>query len=144
VYGDRLHGAVVFGSVGRGRMRPDSDVDLLIVAEPLPDGRMARMTEFADVEDATAAILDAARRVGVHTDLSPIILTPDELEQAGFVVFDIAVDGRIIADRGDALAAHFAAIRNRLEKRGARRTSPTGARYWMLEPDVGPDDVVVL
>jgi len=39
-YGARLVSAVVFGSVGRGSPRPDSDVDVLVVAEPLPDGRI--------------------------------------------------------------------------------------------------------
>ena len=40
-YGDRLVSLVVFGSVGRGTARPDSDVDFIVVADPLPDGRMA-------------------------------------------------------------------------------------------------------
>ena len=42
-YGDRLVAVAVFGSVGRGTPRHDSDVDLLIVARDLPDGRFARV-----------------------------------------------------------------------------------------------------
>jgi predicted nucleotidyltransferase len=45
-YGDRLISLVLFGSVVRGTMRADSDVDLLLVAAPLPRGRMARVREF--------------------------------------------------------------------------------------------------
>lgn len=37
VYGDRLRALALYGSVARGTMRPDSDIDLLIVAEPLPE-----------------------------------------------------------------------------------------------------------
>src|SRR3972149_6108880 len=54
VYGVRLASLAVFGSVARGTMRPDSDVDLLLVADPLPAGRMARMDEFSAVEGRVA------------------------------------------------------------------------------------------
>lgn len=51
-YGDRLITLAVFGSVGRERQRADSDVDILLIAENLPDGRINRMQEFERVEDA--------------------------------------------------------------------------------------------
>lgn len=38
VYGGRLLSLVLFGSVARGTAGPSSDVDLLLVAEPLPAG----------------------------------------------------------------------------------------------------------
>ena len=36
-YADRLVALAIFGSVGRGTMRHDSDIDLLVVVDPLPD-----------------------------------------------------------------------------------------------------------
>lgn len=53
-YGSRLISLAVFGSVGRGTPGPDSDIDLLVVADPLPQGRLARSDDFAAV-DATLA-----------------------------------------------------------------------------------------
>jgi predicted nucleotidyltransferase len=50
VYGARLVACAVYGSVGRGTPREDSDVDLLIVARDLPVGRVARVEEFLPVE----------------------------------------------------------------------------------------------
>jgi predicted nucleotidyltransferase len=144
VYGDRLLGVVVFGSVARDRMRPDSDLDLLVVAEPLPRGRLARMDEFDDVENRVAPALAEARRHGVMTRLSPIVRTFDELDQGGFLVFDIACDGRVVFDRDEAVANYLAKVRQRLERRGAKRQTVSGAQYWVLEPDVRPGDVVVL
>ncbi|MBC7337187.1 MAG: nucleotidyltransferase domain-containing protein, partial [Clostridia bacterium] len=43
VYGERLVSLAVFGSVGRGTPRFDSDIDLLVVAAGLPRGRLARV-----------------------------------------------------------------------------------------------------
>jgi len=41
---------VVFGSVARRSARPDSDLDFLVIADRLPDGRMARVAESEPVE----------------------------------------------------------------------------------------------
>ncbi len=71
-YGDRLVAVAVFGSVGRGTPRPDSDLDVLVVVETLPRGRMARVAEFALVERTLAARLAEARAAGVTTSMSPV------------------------------------------------------------------------
>src|SRR4030042_7082896 len=49
-YGDRLISVVAYGSVGRRAMRPDSDIDLLFVIDPLPKGRLRRVEEFRGLE----------------------------------------------------------------------------------------------
>lgn len=43
-YGSRLVSVAVFGSVGRGTPGPDSDIDLLVVVEQLPQGRLTGQT----------------------------------------------------------------------------------------------------
>lgn len=144
VYGSRLRGVVTFGSVARHRTRPDSDIDLLVVAAPLPQGRLARMDEFDAAERLVAAALEGARRRGVTTRLSPIVRTPEELDQSGFLLFDIACDGEVHVDHDGCVGAHLQRVRDGLVRRGARRYSASGARYWMLDPGVGPGDVVVL
>lgn len=53
-YGDRLVSLVVFGSVARGTYREDSDLDVLIIAERLPLGRMKRVEEFSSIEKTGA------------------------------------------------------------------------------------------
>ncbi|MGB9866592.1 MAG: nucleotidyltransferase domain-containing protein [Bacillota bacterium] len=78
VYGYRLMSVVVFGSVGRGRPRHDSDIDVLIVATGLPRGRLARMEEFGKVEDMLATTLSEFAQHGICTYISPVIKTPEE------------------------------------------------------------------
>src|SRR3989454_2806507 len=46
LYGARLVACAVYGSVGRGTPRQDSDVDLLIVARDLPRGRDRKSTRL--------------------------------------------------------------------------------------------------
>jgi len=75
VYGDRLTSLVVFGSVGRGTARPDSDRDVLLVVDPLPDGRMARVAEFLAVEERLAPVARSLGERGLVTKLSPVFKT---------------------------------------------------------------------
>jgi predicted nucleotidyltransferase len=69
-YGDRLVSLVVFGSMGRGTARPDSDLDLLVVADDLPRGRRARLVQFETVERGLAPVL-ADGRSTIATAYSP-------------------------------------------------------------------------
>ena len=49
-YGEGLVACAVFGSVGRGTQRHDSDLDLLLVIRGLPRGRFRRVEGFLPVE----------------------------------------------------------------------------------------------
>ena len=144
VYGDRLVALAVFGSVGRRTMRPDSDIDVLLVVDPLPDRRLARMEEFAAVEGRMAAPLRDARTAGIETELSPVFRTPAELAQGTPLLLDMTEDARILFDREGLLTAALHALRTRLAALGARRIWRGNAWYWDLKPDFRPGDVFTL
>lgn len=143
-YGDRLEGLVAFGSVARGVATPESDIDVLLIAEPLPRGRFARMDEFRAVEQTLEPDLARAARRGVHTRLSPLLVTPSELRQLGFLLFDIACDGVVLYDRSGRVAAALAQVRRELEERGVERRSLHGSPYWVLPPPPSPGAPVEL
>jgi hypothetical protein len=83
-YGDRLVSAVVFGSVGRGTPGFDSDVDILIIADPLPDGRLRRVREFDAIEERLYRRILSLERKGIHTNLAPVFKTPSEVRRGSF------------------------------------------------------------
>jgi len=139
VYGERLVGLAVFGSVAMGTPRPDSDIDLLVVAEDLPRGRLGRMAEFARVEEIVRR--HAAGFKYVRPDLSPVIKTPAEVEAGSLLFLDLVEDARICYERDGFLSRHLAGLKERLLRLGARRIYRKGAWYWVLKPDYRPGEV---
>lgn len=140
-YGDRLVSLVVYGSVGRGTPRPDSDIDFLVVARDLPDGRMPRVDDYMAVERALKPVLDQARAGGAHIELSPIFKTPEEVRQGSLLFLDMIDDARFLHDSGDFFRGALAEFKARLDRLGARRIWMGNAWVWDLKPDYKPGDV---
>jgi hypothetical protein len=143
-YGDRLVSLVLFGSAGRGTSGPDSDIDLLVVAEGLPDGRVPRVREFLAVERGLAADLADARRAGWAVELSPVFKTPAEVRQGSALFLDMVDDARFLEDRDGFMQRALAGLRERLQALGARRIWRGNAWYWDLKPDYRPGEVFEL
>jgi predicted nucleotidyltransferase len=134
-YGDRLISVVVFGSVGRGAMRPDSDIDILFVIDPLPKGRLRRVEEFRGLESQIDGALKAAQDLGVQTTLSPVFKTPEEVLRGSALFLDMVDDARFLFDRDDFFRQEMSRLRQRLARLGARRIWKGNAWYWDLKPD---------
>ncbi len=143
-YGERLVSLALFGSVARGTMRPDSDIDVLVVANPLPQGRLARMREFDEVEARLAPDLAAAARAGVHALLSPVFKTPEEVRYGSPLFLDMTIDVRLLVDRDGFFAAYLDGLRERLRALGSERRRLGGGYYWVLKPDWKPGEEIVL
>ena len=143
-YGQRLVSLAVFGSVGRRTPRPDSDIDLLIVAEDLPRGRVARVGDFAKIEAELGETLRRLRSDGVTTELSPVLKTPSEVQQGSPLFLDMLEDARLLVDRDAFLERAFEALRARLARLGARRIWRGTAWFWDLKPDYKPGEVFEL
>lgn len=143
-YGDRLVSVVVFGSMGRGTPRHESDLDVLIVADKLPRGRMARVEDFTAIERALEPRLAEGRRAGFFTDCSPVFKTPDEVHAGSPLFLDMVDDARILYDRDGFFAAALERLRARLKRLGARRVWRGNAWFWDLKPDYTPGEVFEL
>jgi predicted nucleotidyltransferase len=143
-YGDRLVSLVLYGSTARGTMGPDSDIDVLIVAEPLPEGRMPRMREFDVVEEILAGDLAQATAQGVHTFLAPVFKTPTEVQRGSPLFLDMTLEARILFDRNEFFARCLEGLRARLRRLGSRRVPFGGGYYWVLKPDLKPGEEIEL
>ena len=135
VYGARLVSIVLYGSVARGTMRHDSDIDLLIVAQPLPRGRLKRVEEFESIERTMAEDFRHAASQGVHTTLSPVLKTPEEVQAGSPLFLDMVEDARVLHDRNGFFSQELARLRSRLAELGAKRIWQGNAWHWDLKPD---------
>lgn len=143
-YGRQLVTCAVFGSVGRGTPRDDSDIDLLIVVRGLPRGRMKRVEGFLPVEERIAPLLEACGAEGRAPTLSPVLKTPEEVAFGSPLFLDMVEDARILYDEGGVFAARLDSLRSRLRQLGARRIRRGNARHWVLKPDLKPGEIFEL
>lgn len=143
-YGDRLVSLAVFGSVGRGTPHPDSDIDMLVVAEGLPRGRINRVVEFRPVEIDFRARQTKMSGRGGSMELSPVIKTPEETSIGSPLFLDMTEDARILFDRNDFLKIRLDQLIERLKTLGSKRIWKGSAWYWDLKPDFRPGEVFEL
>lgn len=141
-YGERLVSLAVYGSVARGGMRADSDLDFLVIAEPLPSGRMPRVREFQTVDAAMSAVLSDMKKVGINTYLSPIFRTPSEIRAHPPLLLDMTEDARILFDRAGFFGAQLQEVRQRLTELGAKRHFRGAMWWWDLKPDFKHGELV--
>lgn len=143
-YGESLVSLAVFGSVGRGTPHPDSDIDMLIVAERLPRGRINRIVEFRAVEIDFRARQKKDYGRGGSMELSPVIKTPEEVSIGSPLFLDMTEDARILFDRDDFLKVQLSQFKERLRALGSKRIWKGSAWYWDLKPDFQPGEVFEL
>lgn len=144
LYGDNLISFVVFGSVARETYRFNSDVDLLIIAENLPDGRMRRVAQFSTVEDKLESFIGTLKKIGIDTYISPVFKTPEEAEFGSLLFLDMVEDSHILYDRNEFFSNRLGRLRNRLRELGAKRIWEGNVWYWVLKPDYQPGEVIEL
>ena len=144
-YGERLFSVVLFGSVARGTPRPDSDLDLLIVAEPLPRGRVKRVKEFiSGVEEPLEPYLREVAKKGVYPELSPVIKTRAEVLSGSPLFLDMVYHRRILYDREGFMEQYLSGLSERLKQLGAKRVKRGNAWFWVLKPDYRHPEVIEL
>jgi len=141
LYRQRLVSVVVFGSVGRGAPRPDSDIDILIVAQPLPRGRMARVREFAAIDEAMSGKMSRLAKEGMFPSLAPIFKTPEEVGRGSLLFLDMIEDGRVLFDPSGFWNEYMKEFQVRLQRLGARKIVQGDRWYWDLKPDYRPGDL---
>lgn len=144
-YGDRLVAVAIFGSWARGTAAPASDLDVLVVADPLPPSRMKRVREFRAVDDATHAVRSHIwSSGGPEIELSPVFKTPTELAAGSPLYLDMTLWSVILLDCGGVLESFLQRLRERMRALGSRRVPFKGGAFWDYKPNLRPGEVVEL
>lgn len=132
-WADQLVAVAVFGSVGRGTPRFDSDCDFLVVLEHCPPDRTRRADMALSLERRMTPLMTALSLEGITPSLSPVLKSRAEL-LAGFpLLLDMTEDAIILHDPEQVLANRIALVRLRLRTAGARRVWSANAWHWDLK-----------
>jgi hypothetical protein len=143
-YGSRLVSLIIFGSVARGTAGPESDLDLLVVAEGLPVGRIPRVEDFAAVERRLETDLRIPGRTQGPLLLAPVFKTPDEVRAGSLLFLDMIEDRIVLTDRSGFFGDYLDGLACRLDRLGARKVPIGDSWYWDLKPDYRYGDLIEL
>jgi predicted nucleotidyltransferase len=127
--GASLRGVVLFGSRARGDARPDSDWDLLLVADGLPASVLERSRMLRNALPA-----QWCGRAAI------IAKTPPEFEtEFPAYYLDVGSDGQILYDKDGYLEARLTRIRQRMQEAGLQRRRLAHGFFWAWQtPPRGP------
>jgi predicted nucleotidyltransferase len=138
--GERLVSVVLYGSVARGTARPESDLDVLVVAEVFQGSPAERRGPLL------AAWRAARAAHGLPAvEWSLVTKTPEEARHVSPLYLDMVEDGVLLLDRDRFFAEVLERLRARMKELGSRRVFlEDGSWYWDLKPDFRWGEVVEL
>lgn len=136
-YGENLVSFVLFGSVARGTFTWESDIDLLLVVKGLPNGRYRRVMDFQEnVENRMDQTFRNFFHRGIYAGLSPVLKTPEEVEQGSPLFIEMIEGSQVLFDRDNFFAGYLDRLRERLGEMGAKKVPFKGGYYWVLKPGI--------
>jgi predicted nucleotidyltransferase len=121
--GDRLVAVVLFGSRARGDASADSDWDLLVIADGLPEKPLERHLYLKRLlpHDAVEVV-------------SLLIRTREEFEaHVPSVYLDIAIDGMILYDSGRYVEGKLSALQRSINRLGLSRERTDEGDIWRFQ-----------
>jgi len=133
-FGDRLVSVVLFGPVARGDAHASSDIDVLVVIDPIAPGPFSRKDLLAAADDALAPLIASAEMDGIRTRLRRIVGTRVDAEQMIALHLDLAEDGVLLVDREGFMATMLGSVRASLARLDARRVREGTSWYWEMRP----------
>jgi predicted nucleotidyltransferase len=127
--GERLIAVVLYGSRARGDARADSDWDLLVLAEGLPEDLFERHL-----------LLNQLLPLAPGDGITALAKTPAEFEaRLPSLYLDLALDGQILYDPRGYATERLTALRRLIESTGLyrERTKDGDIWRWTREPPRG-------
>ncbi|MBM4049055.1 MAG: nucleotidyltransferase domain-containing protein [Planctomycetes bacterium] len=141
--GAEVTSVALYGSVARGKARPDSDIDLLVVLRHPPASYYERLRPIFEVVRQARRILAEQGRLDCP-QINFLVLSEEEARQNRGIYLDMVEEAILLVDRGDFLGTKLAEMRRRLEELGAKRIAIGEGWYWNLKPALQPGETVIL
>ncbi len=141
---DRLISICLFGSVARGEAKPDSDIDILIVADALPTdiGIRIKETNYIHEHLKKSEAYISLRKSNVSGLISDVFFIPEEIKRHPPILLDVIDDGIALYDRNSFLSNELKILKKRLEAQKARKVKTEKGHFWVLKPDVKFGEIV--
>jgi predicted nucleotidyltransferase len=141
---DKLASLVIFGSIAAGRARAESDVDVLVVAEELPESYTDRLRLWREiVAGLESERLRLWREKGLYPLIDPILLTTSEAKRIQPFYLDLLDNAVIIYDKDEFMHRVLEELRARLKALGAIKVKlPNGSWYWIIKPSARHGEVI--
>ncbi len=143
-FSDRLISICLFGSVARGEAKPDSDIDILIVADGLPMdiGMRIKETNYIHEYLKKSKAYISLRKSNMSGLISDIFFTPGEIKGHPPILLDIIDDGIVLYDKDSFLSNELKLLKQKLEAQKARKVKTEKGHFWILKPDIMFGEVV--
>ncbi|MHA2202940.1 MAG: nucleotidyltransferase domain-containing protein, partial [Candidatus Hodarchaeales archaeon] len=132
-YSERLKGIVLFGSSATMRWRPESDIDLFIVAQEWTIPTRERAVELYRIRLATLNLLEEV--IDIPVSYYPLDVT--EIERFHAIYPDIQQHGIILWQEKDYIDRLFDTIREELkQEEKIHITTSSGESLWIAQKKV--------
>jgi predicted nucleotidyltransferase len=138
LFNENLYSICLFGSLARGEAKPESDIDVLVVAEGLPNDAGLRYKKAFEIKKKLkeTEVYKKLKKANKPCLISEIYLTPKEVEKHPPILLDIIEDGIILYDKKEFLKNVLNEIKRKLKILGAKRISTSKGKYWILKPNL--------
>jgi len=131
-----LLSAIQYGSTARGTLKHETDIDLLLIFQTLPPGRMQRSQLLEEIESQCMGELCRLLPKDFNLCFSSKLKTVDESQRFSLLYLDMVDRSRILYDPQGLAAALLAKTRDWIQRSGAYRVEKGLKWYWVLGKDV--------
>ncbi|MEK7786135.1 MAG: nucleotidyltransferase domain-containing protein [Chloroflexota bacterium] len=145
--GARLTSIVLYGSVARGTARPDSDIDLFVVAGESDEDKGPLWDQVLDLEQTfwNDQEVAALRAQGYRASIETYVVSKAQAWRGLPIYLDMTLDAIVLHDPEKFFSRRIDQVKQRMVELRSRREWLSKDTYiWQLKTDAEPGEVISL
>jgi|CXWL01.1.fsa_nt_gi predicted nucleotidyltransferase len=145
--GARLTCIVLYGSVARGTARPDSDIDLFVIAGESDEDKEPLWDQVLDLEQTfwNDQEVAALRAQGYRASVEAYVVSKAQARRGLPIYLDMALDAIVLHDPENFFSRRIDQVKQRMVELRSRREWLSQDTYiWQLKTDAEPGEVISL